>query len=147
MKVMTPDEMEKEIDYRVQLAGIRLGKEYPGQRDHLRRLIEREAIMREELGNKPITTLALGANAEPNTCGSCKFFRRDRDYDSASGKCEIVLPKKLASQRDIRSIDPKQKDREYTGNEDQIKDTDRCDLYKSDGKQYIVQRIVGPYTP
>jgi len=94
-----------------------------------------------------VTTLAPGATAEPNTCGSCKFFGRDRDYDGATGKCQIVLPKKLACQWDIRGIDPKQKDREYTGNEDQIRDTDRCDLYKPDGKQYIVQRIVGPYTP
>jgi hypothetical protein len=88
-------------------------------------------------------TLAVGCSAEPNTCGSCKFFVRDRDYDSANGKCEIKLPKKIAMQWDIRGVDPKQKDLEYTGNEDQIKDTDRCDLQRPDGKTYIVQRRVG----
>lgn len=88
-------------------------------------------------------TLPVGASAEPDTCGSCKFFERKDDYGNCYGRCGIKLPKKVAEQWAIRSIDPKQKDREYTGNEDQIKDTDRCDFQRPDGKVYIVQRLVG----
>lgn len=87
-------------------------------------------------------TLPIGATAELNTCGSCKFFERG-NYDSVYGQCKIKLPKKIAEKWDIRSIDPKQKDREYTGTEDQIKDSDCCDFYHHDGKVYIVQRRVG----
>jgi hypothetical protein len=89
-------------------------------------------------------TLAVGASAEPGTCGSCKFFERksDGEWEAARGFCKIVLPKKMATQWDIRGVDPKQKDGEYTGNEDQIKDTDRCDLQRPDGKVYIVQRRI-----
>lgn len=89
------------------------------------------------------TTLAVGCTAEPDTCGSCRFFERRNEYDSAYGRCRIKLPSKLAEQQDIRGIDPKQKDREYTGTEDQIRDTERCDLQQPDGKVYIVQRRVG----
>lgn len=88
-------------------------------------------------------TLPVGASAEPDTCGSCKFFSRDNDWRTVYGQCKIKLPSKMASQWDIRGVDPKQKDREYTGNEDQIKDSDRCDLQRPDGKVYIVQRKVG----
>jgi hypothetical protein len=88
-------------------------------------------------------TLTVGASAEPDTCGSCKFFERKNDWRTIYGQCRIKLPSKLADQWDIRRIDPKQKDREYTGTEDQIKDTDRCDLQRPDGKVYIVQRKVG----
>ena len=90
-------------------------------------------------------TLSVGCSAEPNTCGSCKFFERkglDQPYNQTQGFCRIVLPKKIAEQIDIRMIDPKQRDAEYTGNEDQIKDTDRCDLYHFSGKVYIVQRRI-----
>jgi hypothetical protein len=91
-------------------------------------------------------TLTPGASAEPNTCGSCKFFER-KNYDERRGVygfCRIELPKKIATQWNIRAIDPKMKDAEYTGNEDQIKDTDRCDLQRPDGKVYIVQRRIPP---
>jgi hypothetical protein len=60
------------------------------------------------------------------------------------GFCKFEFPKKAAQQWDIRRIDPKQKDAEYTGNEDQMKDTDRCDLYRSSGEIYIVQRRISP---
>ena len=90
-----------------------------------------------------LITLPPGATADFDTCGSCKFFRRDREYDSAFGKCGIVLPKKTESQWDIRRIDPAQKNAGYTGNEDRQRDNESCDLYQSDGKRYIVQRIVG----
>ena len=90
-------------------------------------------------------TLAIGANAEPDTCGSCKFFERRRNdfYDGMYGECRIKLPAHFVEQRQLRGIDPKQRDQEYTGNEDRIKDTDRCDLYRSDGNQYIIQRRAG----
>lgn len=99
--------------------------------------------MKNEVTNE--TTLSVGASAEPDTCGSCKFFER-KDYDERRGIygfCRIALPAKIAQQSTIRMIDPKMKDQEFTGNEDQIKDTDRCDLQRSDGKVYIVQRRVG----
>lgn len=91
-------------------------------------------------------TLAPGATAEPNTCGSCKFFER-KDFDDRYGTygfCRFLFPAKIALQSDIRRLDPKMKDEEYTGNENQIKDTDRCDLQSPDGKTYIVQRRVSP---
>lgn len=90
-------------------------------------------------------TLAVGASAEPDTCGSCKFFER-KDFEERRGVygfCRFKLPQKMATQRDIRRLDPELKDQEYTGNEDQIKDTDRCDLQRPDGKVYIVQRRIG----
>lgn len=87
--------------------------------------------------------LPVGANAEPDTCGSCKFFkRRDEMYSAAHGFCMFVVPQKVATRHDLRNADPKQQDREYTGNEDQIKDTSRCDLYHFSGKTYIVQRRI-----
>jgi hypothetical protein len=91
-------------------------------------------------------TLRVGASAEPDTCGSCKFFERksDGEWDSMRGFCRIKLPAKIADQWAIRAIDPKMKDQEYTGNEDQIKDTDRCDLYRFSGQVYIVQRRIPP---
>ena len=92
-----------------------------------------------------LITLTPGCTAEHDTCGSCKFFRRDREYDSTYGQCGFVMPKKIAVQWDIRRVDPAQKNAEYTGNEDRQKDTDRCDLHRPDGKRYIVQRIVGEW--
>lgn len=91
-------------------------------------------------------TLPVGCSAEPDTCGSCKFFERkgESDYYRTHGFCKIKLPAKMADQWNIRRLDPKQKDQEYTGNEDQIKDTDRCDLYHFSGKVYIVQRRIPP---
>lgn len=89
-------------------------------------------------------TLPVGASAEPDTCGSCRFFARKADYAAVYGECRIKLPAKFPDQWAIRRIDPAEKDREYTGNEDQIKDTDRCDLHRPDGKIYIVQRRIPP---
>lgn len=92
--------------------------------------------------------LMPGASAEPDTCGSCKFFER-KDYEDRRGPwgfCRIALPKKFFTQRDLRVFAETTKiwkDQEYTSNEDQIKDTDRCDLQRPDGKVYIVQRVVG----
>lgn len=90
-------------------------------------------------------TLAVGCTAEADTCGSCKFFERGRDYESAYGQCRIKLPKKMADQWDVRRLTDltSKTQREFIGNEDQIKDTDRCDLQRPDGKTYIVQRRVG----
>lgn len=87
--------------------------------------------------------LRVGASAEPDTCGSCKFFeRRDDEWSPTRGFCRFKFPEKIATQWDIRRVDPKMKDQEYTGNEDQIKDTDRCDLYRFSGQVYIVQRRI-----
>lgn len=93
--------------------------------------------------------LPVGSSAEPDTCGSCKFFERkgDNEYYRMHGFCRIELPKKFFTQRDLRIFAVTNKiwkDQEYTGNEDQIKDTDRCDLYRYSGKVYIVQRRIPP---
>lgn len=91
--------------------------------------------------------LTPGASAEPDTCGSCKFFERkpvnDGEWHRMNGFCRFLFPAKIALQSDLRAIDPAQRDAEYTGNENMIKDTDQCDLHKPDGKVYIVQRRVG----
>lgn len=91
-------------------------------------------------------TLTPGATAEPDTCGSCKFFERkptsDGEWYRMNGFCRFLFPAKIALKSDVREIDPKHKDDEYTGNENMIKDTDRCDLHKPSGKTYIVQRRV-----
>lgn len=93
-------------------------------------------------------TLIPGASAEPDTCGSCKFFERKNvdgyENHGSWGFCRIMLPKKVAVQMNIRMLDSKERDQEYTGNEDQIKDTDRCDFQRPSGKTYIVQRRIGP---
>lgn len=92
-------------------------------------------------------TLPVGASAEHNTCGSCKFFQRKQDWTAVYGDCRIKLPPTVAKQSDVRAIDPKRRNDEYTGNEDRIKDTERCDFYKHDQKVYIVQRKVGAIDP
>jgi hypothetical protein len=87
-------------------------------------------------------TLPVDATVEPDTCGSCKFFRRksDNPYYVAEGWCVIELPP------------PKERfaPKPYVeGNGDEYrapnitKDTSRCDLQRPDGKSYIVQRRVG----
>lgn len=93
-------------------------------------------------------TLPLGASAEPDTCGSCKFFKRkdDNAYYAMHGFCIFQLPSKIAERWSIRQLQDQllKIDRDFTGNEDQIKDTDRCDLYQFSGKVYIVQRRIPP---
>jgi hypothetical protein len=92
-------------------------------------------------------TLMPGASAEPDTCGSCKFFERRRNdkYDGMYGNCRFKFPEKtVATGWDIRRLDPALKNAEYTGNEERIKDTDRCDLWKHSGNTYIVQRRIEP---
>jgi hypothetical protein len=90
--------------------------------------------------------LTPGATAEPNTCGSCRFFNRNPTGDGEqyrmNGICVFKFPPKMPTPWDIRRIDPKYKDDEYTGTEMWIKDTDSCDLYKPDGKYYIIQRRI-----
>lgn len=87
--------------------------------------------------------LPVGASAEPNTCGSCKFFRRTMDagdYAMRSGTCGFVLPPKLAQMFAAR---PSKDDDEWGW---RLPDTQRCDLQRPDGKAYIVQRRVGVVT-
>lgn len=81
-------------------------------------------------------TLPVGAAAEPDTCGSCKFFsRRDNGaYYASQGNCAIHLPPQIAQKGwDGEGFGPSGK-----------QDTDRCDLQRPDGKVYIMQRKVGP---
>lgn len=79
-------------------------------------------------------TLSVGATAEPDTCGSCKFFHRPDDtYNGAHvGHCSLLLPGKYVTKGwDGNGRPPTLMD-----------DTDRCDLWRSDGQLYIVSRRV-----
>lgn len=86
-------------------------------------------------------TLPLGASAEPDTCGSCKFFQRMTDSGPSyamEGRCRFKLPKAQMERFALR---------EYRDNDEVLglmTDTDRCDLYRPDGKVYIVQRRIPP---
>lgn len=82
--------------------------------------------------------LPLGSTAEPNTCGSCKFFYRiGADYGQTyqnMGRCQIKLPP--------MNFQDKGWDGEGFGPRS-LQDTASCDLHRPDGKSYIVQRRVG----
>lgn len=84
-------------------------------------------------------TLPLGADAQAGTCGSCKFFQRLDDLRPVGqGCCNIKLPPAIATKYDLgREI---LNSRQF----EMIEDTDRCDLQRPDGKQYIIQRRAGP---
>jgi hypothetical protein len=91
-----------------------------------------------EITNREIT-LPLGATAEPNTCGSCKFFDRvGTDYGASyqsMGRCRINLPPLNFVEKswDGEGLGPRS-----------LPDTERCDLQRPDGKVYIVQRRIPP---
>lgn len=93
-------------------------------------------------------TLPVGSSAEPDTCGSCKFFQRNNDGINyrMNGVCGFKLPEKAVRQVQFRELSDivKKYDRDYTGTEEWIKDTDRCDLQRPSGKVYIVQRRISP---
>ena len=88
-------------------------------------------------------TLRPGASAEHDTCGSCKFFKR---ADASSypcnqdrGWCRFVLPPLMQ----------KYVEKEYTEADSDWgprtrMDTERCDCWMSDGRTYIVQRLILP---
>lgn len=85
-------------------------------------------------------TLPLGASAEPDTCGSCKFFVRLDDLRPVSqGRCNIKLPPMLATK-----YETSKEGWENSYQFDLKQDTERCDLQRPDGKIYIVQRRVPP---
>jgi hypothetical protein len=85
-------------------------------------------------------TLPVGASAEPDTCGSCKFFRRylESRFDAMVGYCEIKMPPP--------KLWFKMKTSEEIGEQDwrpnRVKDTDACDFYRHDGRVYVVQRRI-----
>jgi hypothetical protein len=92
------------------------------------------------------TILPVGCAAEADTCGSCKFFRRIKDNGDwyfMHGHCRIKLPGRYVEQWQVRKPDPKTGEYEKE-DPDRIKDTDTCDLYRNDGKIYIVQRLIKP---
>ena len=62
-----------------------------------------------------------------------------------NGLCRFVLPAKIVVQDQYRDLDDRvaKRNRDWQGTENWIKDTDRCDLYRPDGKTYIVQRRIG----
>ncbi len=82
--------------------------------------------------------LALNQNADANTCGSCHYFDR-RDAGSEwdhNGHCTFRLPPTREFERHIWDGESQ--------TPDTVQDTDRCDLWKSSGKTYIVSRRVKP---
>lgn len=83
-------------------------------------------------------TLPVGASAEPDTCGSCKFFSRDDLWPVGSGTCRIKMPPGVASRYMLPGVEI-----ENSFELDRIPDSERCDLQRPDGKTYIVQRKVG----
>lgn len=83
--------------------------------------------------------LPIGASAEPDTCGSCKFFVRDADlWPVGRGRCKFKMPPGVATKYDI----PQDREAENSYQYDRTLDTERCDLQRPDGRVYIVQRRV-----
>lgn len=83
-------------------------------------------------------TLPIGATANPNTCGSCRHFRRNDQYGNDRGVCNITLPpwvpeKPTATRDNDDYVSPRL-----------MKDSSRCDLQSPSGKFYQVSRRVGP---
>lgn len=84
-------------------------------------------------------TLPVGASAEPDTCGSCKFFVRLGDLRPAGqGRCKFKMPPGVATRHDIAKDGEVENSYQF----DRVEDTDRCDLQRPGGKVYIVQRRV-----
>lgn len=84
-------------------------------------------------------TLPLGASAEPDTCGSCKFFIRDADiWPVSSGRCNFKMPPGVATRYDIAKDGEPENSYQY----DRKVDIERCDLQRPDGNIYIVQRKI-----
>lgn len=84
-------------------------------------------------------TLPVGATAEPDTCGSCKFFKRTMDlgpYNANMGICRFKLPPRQMEGYVLREY------RDGDENRDKMQDIDRCDLYRFSGEVYIVQRRI-----
>ena len=90
------------------------------------------------MSDAKVKTLPVGAHAEPNTCGSCKYFWRRTDYNQNNGECQIELPPMLRAAVNRIPYDDESGSARYTD------DNRRCDLYRSDGVTYIVQREIKP---
>jgi len=75
-----------------------------------------------------------------------QVFRAPKDYNERRGVygfCKIELPKKIATQRIFAASIPDERPGIHR-QRDQIKDTDRCELYRFSGHIYIVQRRIPP---
>jgi len=88
-----------------------------------------QTLSNNETSQDPIK-LEVGATAEPNTCGSCKFFERVKDH----GHCNIRIPPWVAYKPyNTNSLPP-----------NFVYDADGCDLYRHSGETYIVSKVVQP---
>lgn len=89
--------------------------------------------------------LGLGQTAEPNTCGSCLFFGR-RNFTEfyikdenvvrdamRGGYCKFKFPPQVAMRQ-----------QEEGGPTNWVNDVDRCDLWRSSGKTFIVSQRIHP---
>ena len=70
--------------------------------------------------------LAPGQRAEPNECGSCKFFRRVEYDDGNGGECQFRLPDKIT--RSTHYVEYKINEEGYPIRQ---RDTDGCDFWKA----------------
>lgn len=75
--------------------------------------------------------LQSNQSADPDRCGSCKYFRRTRDGESefpcSTGLCIIVLPSWV---QPAKQEVPRE-----------VRDTMRCDLYKPSGQEFQRTRV------
>ncbi len=98
--------------------------------------------------NKDIIELAVGQTAQPETCGSCKFFYRQvhEQYlgeDNipkeivGDGNCHVPLPPQIAIRSGMNDDGG-----EYIGPSNRTTDTKTCVLWKPSGKVYIERRLI-----
>ena len=82
--------------------------------------------------------LAVNQSANTGECGSCRFFTRENatsEWD-LYGRCRFRLPPNRVFARN-----------EWDGETrplDSVNDTDRCDLWQSSGKTFIVSQRIKP---
>jgi hypothetical protein len=86
--------------------------------------------------------LPVGASAEKDTCGSCRFFSRlfYSDYGpsyASRGRCGFRWPP-MHQRFQLKELT--EADCDWAP--DTVQDTFSCDCYQHDGKRYIVQRLV-----
>lgn len=92
-----------------------------------------EYSFKNDIIRKDIIQLSQGQNAEPNTCGSCKFFKRYDDGNGGynTGACTFIFPPQVALGKQTYN----DRDEEYTDSR-QCADTYSCHLYQSNNKEY-----------
>lgn len=89
--------------------------------------------MTEHPSTDPVV-LQLGQSADPDACGSCKFFQRHEWNSNSTGDCKITMPPYLV-----------RKDWDGEGKPPNLVDDKcGCSLHVHTGKTYVVQTMVRP---